>query len=119
MSGTGDIGDRIKPMFYILIAIAVILIAGSIWGGKVVYTGIIDRAVKEREAATLKGYQDEIDRLNGQIREKDAALKQSEKRYSAIVGMIKEKASQADNIKPPASSIETKKRLKDLGYEAH
>lgn len=106
-----------RRIMYIIIAIAVILILGSVWGGKKLYTGVIDRAVKEREANTIKGYQNEIDRLNRLIQDKDAALKQSEKRYSAIVGLIKEKAAQAEAIKPPATNSEIKKRMKDLGYE--
>lgn len=104
-------------MLYILIAIAAILIAGSIWGGKKVYTSIIDRAVKERETAIIKSYQEEIDRLNKIIREKETMLKLSEQRYNKIIDKIKEIAQKADNIKPPENNAEIKKRLKDLGYE--
>lgn len=113
---SGEVAGARRVM-YILIAIAVILILGSILGGKKLYTGVIDRAVREREASMVKGYQDEIDRLNRLIQDKDAALKQSEKRYSAIVGLIREKAAQAEAIKPPATNAELKKRMKDLGYE--
>lgn len=107
-----------RKVIYILIAIAVILLLGSIWGGKKLYTSVIDRIVKEREAATIKGYQDEIDRLNRLIQDKDAALKQSEKRYSAIIKRIKDISAKAETIKPPATNTEIKERLRELGYEA-
>lgn len=104
-------------MVYIIIAIVILLLAGSIWGGKKIYTNIIDRAVKEREAEAIKGYQDEIDRLNRIIKEKETLLRLSEQRYSKVMNKIKEVAQRAENIQPPESNTEIRKRLKDLGYE--
>lgn len=68
-----------------------------------------------------------IDSLKAQIRqefqksidEKDAEIKKHKERYAQLKALIAKKATEAQNINPPKDTAETRKRLKDLGYESH
>lgn len=51
-------------------------------------------------------------------RDKDAALRVYEAEYKMLLNSIEQKKQERKNIKPPADIAETRKRLKELGYES-
>ncbi len=100
----------------ILLAL-VLLVAGGTWQGPKLYQKLIQQSVDREVEQATKGFQDEIDRLNNVIKEKDAQLRISDQRYQSLIGKIKEKAREAETIKRPEGNSETKKRFSDLGYK--
>lgn len=50
-------------------------------------------------------------------RDKDAALRVYEAEYKMLLQSIEKKKAEKKNIRPPKDVLETKARLKELGYE--
>jgi hypothetical protein len=109
---------RTQVIIGILIALALILLTGGgYWQGPKLYQKLIKQSVDREVEQATKGFQDEIDRLNSVIKEKDAQLRISEQRYQNLLGKIKAKAQEGAAIKKPEGNNETKKRFSDLGYK--
>jgi uncharacterized protein with PIN domain len=66
--------------------------------------------------AFVEKYEVMIEEKDKIILEKDQELKKSEMKYTLLVNKIKKKAAEAQNIKPPTSVEETKRRFNEAGY---
>jgi predicted Holliday junction resolvase-like endonuclease len=111
--GAGN--ERGRTLMYIII-IAIILLAGVLWSGIKLHTGIIRDTVAEREKQLTEAYSLAISDLNRIIAEKDASLRASEKRHAKLKELIKQKAEEAEAIKPPKGVEDVVKRFNSIGY---
>jgi DNA-binding protein H-NS len=64
----------------------------------------------------VQKYEKIISEKDTLISEKETQIKESEEKYKLLVDKIKKKAAQAQNIKPPTTTSETKRRFNEAGY---
>jgi len=103
---------------WIIIFVIFLIIAGSsvIGYNKYFPKGIIAGLITDQVAAIEEQYKQELEAKDKEIYVANSKLKKSEAQVVTLNKKIKDLEGQVINVQKPVTSLETKDRLRDLGY---
>ena|SRR3972149_381513 len=109
-------GGNKKLTYVLVLAVLIIITVAFLAGRNYPSSAYIDKIVKERVGQINAAESKKMKELELRVRVLHQELMQSKLKYQRLMAKIEAVAQKEDEIKPPTSNDEIKKRLRNLGY---